>query len=86
MNAAAVLPGGHPVDGAADLADYLIQNKGRQFARALTSKMLAYALGRSLGRQDDKELDELTSRFEEAGYRLRELCTIIVTSDSFRRR
>ena len=86
VNAAAVLPGGHPVDGAADLADYLIQNKGRQFARALTSKMLAYALGRSLGRQDDKELDELTSRFEEAGYRLRELCTIIVTSDSFRRR
>ncbi len=86
VDAAAVLPGGHRIEGAAALADFLLQHKGRQFARALTSKMLAYALGRSLGREDDDELDELTSRFEDSGYRLRELCTIVVTSDSFRRR
>ena len=86
VDAAAVLPGGHHVDGASALADFLFQNKRREFARALTSKMLAYALGRSLGRKDDGMLDELTTRFEESGYRLRELCTIIVTSDSFRRR
>ena len=86
VDAVAVLPGGHSVDGAVALADFLLQNKAREFTRALTSKMLSYALGRSLERGDDEELDELTARFEDSGYRLRELCTIIVTSDSFRRR
>ncbi len=86
VDAASVLPDGHEVDGAEALATYLFENKGRQFARALTSKMLAYALGRSLERRDDKELDELASRFESSGFRLRELCTIIVTSESFRGR
>lgn len=86
VDAAAELPDGHRVDGAVALADYLLENRGRQFARALTSKMLAYALGRSLEREDNEEVDELTLRFEESDYRLRELCTIIVTSDSFRRR
>lgn len=86
VDAASVLPDGHHVDGAAGLADYLLEHRSRQFAGALTSKVLSYALGRSLERADERVVAELTDRFERAGYRLRELCAIIVTSEAFRKR
>ena len=86
VDASAALPDGHPVDGAEELSDYLLERQGPTFARALASKMLAYALGRSLVHGDQDKVDGIASRFERAGFRLRDLCAIIVTSDSFRRR
>ena len=86
VDASSTLPDGHQVDGAAALAGYLVEKQSRRFARALTSKLLAYALGRSMERNDADTVDELALRFERSGYRLRELCTIIVTSDEFRSR
>ena len=86
VDAASVLPDGRRVDGAAGLSEYLVEHRSRQFARALTSKLLAYALGRGLSRADQAAVDELAARFEHSGYRLRELCAMIVTSDSFRSR
>ncbi len=86
VDAVSVLPDGHEVRGAEGLAGYLLENRRSQFSWALTSKMLAYALGRSLERRDERVVDELAARFEQAGYRLRELCAIIVTSESFRSR
>ena len=86
VDARATLPDGHEVDGTEALAKYLLEYQSRRFARALTSKLLAYALGRNLERSDEKVVDEITSQFERGGHRLRELCTIIVTSESFRSR
>ena len=86
VDARSTLPDGHEVEGAGALAQYLLDRKSHRFARALTSKLLAYALGRSLQRGDDGVVDEIVSQFERAGFRLRELCTIIVTSESFRSR
>lgn len=86
IDASSVLPDGREVDGAAALATYLLESREREFARALVSKLLAYALGRSLAPGDDEEIAHLVSRFEKGGYRLGELCTIVVASESFRHR
>ena len=86
VDARATLPDGQTVDGVSALSRYLVDEQGSRFARALASKLLAYALGRSLERSDEGAVDEIASRFRQAGYRLRDLCTIIVTSDSFRSR
>ncbi len=86
VDASAELPDGQRVDGAEALADYMLDSQRGVFARALTAKLLAYAVGRSLIATDQSAVDELAKAFEKADYRLRELCTIIVTSDSFRSR
>ena len=86
VDASAVLPDGQRVDGAEALADYMLASQRGVFARALTEKLLAYALGRGLTAADQSAVAEMTAEFEKADYRLRELCTIIVTSDSFRSR
>ena len=86
VDASAILPDGHEVDGAEALSHYLVDKQGRRFARALAAKLLAYALGRTLERTDDVEVDEIADLFEKGGFRLRELCAIIVASDSFRAR
>ena len=83
VDASAVLPDGERVDGAEALADYLLDSQRGVFARALTEKLLAFALGRSLVAADQAAVDGLTTEFARADYRLRELCTIIITSDSF---
>ena len=84
VDAAATLPDGHAVDGLESLIDYMLHQKDREFARALTSKLLTYSLGRSLEFNDDKTVDELTEKFIAGGYSLRDLITMIVTSESFR--
>jgi cytochrome c5 len=86
VDAATVLPDGKPVNGVRELTDYLHANKDREFARALTAKLLTYALGRSLEFTDDETVDELTARFVADGYRLRGLAIMIATSDPFRGR
>lgn len=86
VDAQATLPDGTQVAGAAELADYLVSGRKRDFARALTGKLLAYALGRSLEISDEKELDRLTNQFAETNYGLKSLVTIITASDAFRRR
>ena len=84
VDSAAILPDGHAVSGLDALLDYMLRNKSREFARALTAKLLAYALGRSLELGDDETVEALTRSFIDGGYRLRSLITMIVTSDSFR--
>ena len=86
VDASAILPDGHEVDGAEALSRYLVDRQARRFARALAAKLLAYALGRTLDSTDDVAVDEIADRFEKEGFRLRELCAIIVTSNSFRAR
>ena len=86
VDASAILPDGHEVDGAEALSRYLVERQARRFARALAAKLLAYALGRTLDSTDDVAVDEIADRFEKEGFRLRELCAIIVTSNSFRAR
>ena len=56
------------------------------YAEALTRKLFAWALGRSLSFADDKEVKTLTADFRKSGYRIKPLIESIVTSDSFTHR
>ena len=84
VNAATVLPSGVEIDGLEELKSYLKQHKQSEFARALTVKLLTYALGRTLEFTDDPLVDELTQGFIESDYKLQTLIRLIVQSESFR--
>jgi hypothetical protein len=83
INSNATLPDGHPVTGLNDLKAYLLQKKSGQFARTVVSRMLAYALGRSLELGDEETINRLTERFVAGGYNLRQLIEQIVVCDPF---
>ena len=53
------------------------------FAGALVSKLLAYALGRSLEITDEPAVEELKAQFATNQYRLRDLVTEIAASEPF---
>ena len=78
-----MLPGNHPIDGVADLKKHLLTIRRDQFARGFVSKMLIYALGRSLYLDDEILIDELTKNFAKHDYRLAGLMESIVTSKAF---
>ena len=83
VDAKATLPGGHEVDGLDDLKNHLLTEKREQFARTLVSRMLSYALGRSLELSDHETIDRLTEQFIESDYKLKNLIQLIVMSDAF---
>ncbi len=89
------LPKGKPVDAHADLPDgsslqgmvglkkRLLAHDKERFAQALTEKLLAYALGRSLEFTDKETVAALTHEFTQEGYRLSALIGAIVKSNAF---
>ena len=77
------LPDGTSVDGVQDLKAYLVEHRSDQFAKALTSKLLSYALGRSVDVTDDTTVEQLTDTFAANDLRLQPLIRAIVTSESF---
>nr|MBR9810874.1 DUF1592 domain-containing protein [bacterium] len=79
----AILPDGKKIEGIADLKKHLLEDRREQFARAFTSKLLTYALGRSLELTDQKTVTELTSKFIKSDYRIRDLIHLIVASKTF---
>jgi len=78
-----ILPGNHEISGLADLQKYLLNERREQFAKALVSKLLTYALGRSLKLEDELLIEELSIDFEKDDYRLSGLMKNIVTSRPF---
>lgn len=83
VDARATLPGGHEVDGLDDLKKHLLTEKREQFARTLVSRILAYALGRSLELSDHETVDTITAQFINNDYKLQKLIHLIVASDAF---
>ncbi len=79
----AVLPGGTEVNGMDDLKNYLLEEKSEQFARALVTKLMTYALGRSLELTDEDEIDQLTDDFIKYDYQLYRLVQEVAASDAF---
>jgi hypothetical protein len=70
----------HGMDG---LKRFLLANRQDQFARALTHKLTAYALGRPLGFADRASIDQITTQVRQRGDGLTTLITSIVRSDLF---
>ncbi len=79
-----VLPGGHEVKGVEELRAFLLTERKDQFAHALVSKLLSYAVGRTLELTDEPEIEGIRHEFAENDYRLRKLVEIVVSSEAFR--
>jgi hypothetical protein len=85
VDASGVLPGGDSFQGPVQLAELLASQK-KAFARALTEKMLTYALGRGLEFYDRCTTDKIVEKLEQMDYHFSVLVTEIVKSESFRLR
>ena len=83
VSAETVLPGGYEISGLIDLQKHLLNERRDQFARAMVSKLLTYALGRSLSLEDKFLIEKLSGDFAKNDYRLRGLMKNIVTSQPF---
>jgi hypothetical protein len=79
------LPDGRTFNGPEELKAVLRQDKGA-FARALTEKLLTYALGRGLERYDRRTVKAIARRLEESDYRFSVLVLEIAQSLPFQMR
>ena len=77
------LPGGQKFTTLAEYKALLMSQKDR-FARALTIKMLTYALGRPVGYADHEVVDTLVADLKKDDYRIQTLIRDIVASEPFR--
>ena len=61
----------------------MLNQRRDHFAKALVSKLLIYALGRSLELADEPLIDELSVQFAKDDYRLPGLMKNIIMSELF---
>jgi hypothetical protein len=85
IDASGTLPDGRNFSGAPGLASVLREDR-EAFARAVTAKMLTFALGRGLERYDRRTVDAIAGRLEASDYRFSALVLEIVKSLPFQRR
>ncbi|MFM7110605.1 MAG: DUF1588 domain-containing protein, partial [Planctomycetota bacterium] len=71
------------IAGVDGLKAYLLEERQDQFAKAMTHKLAAYALGRPITFGDRSEIESLTVQFRRDGDRLRDLVHLIVGSPLF---
>jgi hypothetical protein len=83
IDAKTVLPNGKPVDGPAELREALFGGRDL-FVRALTEKLMMYALGRQLEYYDMPQVRAVVRAAVAQDYRLSAIISGIVTSDAFR--
>ena len=83
IDAKTVLPNGKPVDGPAELRQALFGGRDL-FVRALTEKLMMYALGRQLEYYDMPQVRAVVRAAVAQDYRLSAIISGIVTSDAFR--
>ena len=77
------LPDGTPFVGPAGLKRALLEHRHDDLVRQVTSKMLAYALGRQLEYYDEPAVRTIVAALEADGYRFRTLLQEIVASYPF---
>ncbi len=85
IDASGTLPDGKQFQGPRELQAILLEQSDL-FSRALTEKMLIYALGRGLEPYDRAAVAKIQSALSEDDYRFSRLVVAIVQSDPFRLR
>jgi len=83
IDAAATLPDGSRVQGLKELKKYLLSEKRERFARAVVTRLLTYALGRSLELTDYETVDRLQAELIRSDFQLRKLIHSITASEAF---
>jgi mono/diheme cytochrome c family protein len=85
IDASGELPDGRKFNGPRELRD-IIKKQPERFSRALTEKLLTYALGRGLERYDRCVVDDIVGETQSNGYRFSAVVTAIVKSEPFQKR
>jgi hypothetical protein len=83
IDANTVLPGGQKVNGPVELRQELF-GRSDLFVRALTEKLMMYALGRELEYFDMPQVRAVISQAAKENYRLTAIVLGIVNSEAFR--
>ena len=83
VTATATLPNGHKLTGIDQLKAYLVSERKTDFARALVSRLLGYAIGRRIELSDRETIADLTNQFAKDDFRLRNLVNNIIKSKAF---
>ncbi|HBO50460.1 MAG TPA: hypothetical protein DD471_00630 [Planctomycetes bacterium] len=69
-----------------DLKGHFLSSEKDRFGRALSEKILAYALGRSLEFTDEQTVEALVRGFKRSGYHLCDLIAQAVETEASRTR
>jgi hypothetical protein len=77
------LPDGSKINSPKQLKRYLLEKRGDEFARTIVTKLLVWALGRSLDLSDEPDIAALTDDFVQNNLKLRNLIHEIVKSEPF---
>ena len=80
------LPTGAKIDGLGQLKAELVRSKADVLRRAVSRKLLAYALGRTLSIADVEAADALADRLRDRGDGLGDLVLMVVQSEAFQAR
>jgi len=83
VDAAGVLPDGTAFQGIRDFKKLLLRDPDG-LARGLTSKLLAYALGRGVGFSDRDDVARIVAAAKANRYGFRSLLHEIIQSETFR--
>ena len=83
IDAKTILPNGRPVDGPIQLRDAIFSGRDL-FVRALTEKLMMYAVGRELAYYDMPQVRAVVRKAATQNYRLSAIVSGIVASDAFR--
>jgi len=84
-DASGVLPGGQKFSSPAEMKQILKADPAA-FTRALTEKMLTYALGRGVELQDRPAVRRIVDRVQANQYAMQELILGVIESEPFRKR
>ena len=82
VNAASIMYDGTPINGPVELREFLLKYS-EQFVRALTEKLLTYALGRGVEYYDMPTVRSIVSESAVEDHRLGSIILAIVNSDPF---
>jgi len=83
VDARATFPGGVEGDGLQGIQQYIRAHREADFVRGFVSRMLAYALGRSLALSDGPLIQEIGGKLAKDGFRFETVVESIVTSSQF---
>ena len=82
IDASGKLPSGEEFADIVELKKLLLDQK-KKFARALTEKLLAYAIGRTITANDRPDVDRILSRVKPTEWGVRDLIQQVVQSKAF---
>jgi hypothetical protein len=83
VDARATFPGGIEGEGLQGIRQFIRDHRKDAFVRGFTSKVLAYALGRSLALSDERLIQDISSKLGNSGCCFETVIDSIVTSRQF---